>query len=52
MGIKASGGIRDLKTTLDMIEAGATKIGTSAGVQIMEADSLNFESPQTRSKEK
>ncbi|MEW6655092.1 MAG: hypothetical protein AB1394_16710, partial [Bacteroidota bacterium] len=37
MGIKASGGIRDLKTTLDMIDAGATRIGTSAGVQIMEA---------------
>lgn len=36
MGIKASGGIRDLKTALDMIEAGATRIGTSSGVQIME----------------
>lgn len=36
MGIKASGGIRDLKTALEMIEAGATRIGTSSGVQIME----------------
>jgi deoxyribose-phosphate aldolase len=36
MGIKASGGIRDLKTVLSMIKAGATKIGTSTGVQIME----------------
>lgn len=36
MGIKAAGGIRDLKTALAMIEAGATKIGTSTGVQIME----------------
>lgn len=35
MGIKASGGIRDLKTTLDMIEAGATRIGTSTGLQIL-----------------
>jgi len=37
MGIKASGGIRNLKTTLDMIEAGATRIGTSTGVQILKS---------------
>lgn len=36
MGVKASGGIRDLKTALAMIDAGATKIGTSTGVQIIE----------------
>lgn len=36
MSVKASGGIRDLKTVMDMINAGATKIGTSTGVQIME----------------
>jgi len=36
MKIKAAGGIRDLKTALEMIEAGANKIGTSAGVQIIE----------------
>ncbi len=36
MGIKAAGGIRDLKTALEMIDAGATKIGTSTGVQIMQ----------------
>lgn len=40
MGVKASGGIRDLETTLNMIDAGASKIGTSTGVQIME-DLLN-----------
>lgn len=34
-GIKASGGIRDAKTALGMIEAGATRIGTSAGVAII-----------------
>ena len=33
--IKASGGIRDLKTMEDMISAGATRIGTSSGVSIM-----------------
>ena len=36
MKIKASGGIRDLKTALAMIEAGASKIGTSTGPQIMD----------------
>ena len=35
MGVKASGGIRDLKTTLEMIDAGASKIGTSTGPAIM-----------------
>ena len=35
MGIKASGGIRDLKTALAMIEAGATRIGAGASVDIV-----------------
>ncbi|MBR0597119.1 deoxyribose-phosphate aldolase [Sinanaerobacter chloroacetimidivorans] len=35
MEVKASGGIRDLKTTMEMIEAGADRIGASASVQIM-----------------
>jgi deoxyribose-phosphate aldolase len=34
-GVKASGGIRDLPTALAMIEAGATRLGTSAGVAIV-----------------
>ena len=34
-GVKASGGIRDLKAALAMIEAGATRLGTSAGVAIV-----------------
>jgi len=34
-GVKASGGIRDAKTALVMIEAGATRLGTSAGVTIV-----------------
>lgn len=37
MGVKASGGIRDLETALKMIDAGANRIGTSSGVQIMKA---------------
>ncbi|MFZ0826264.1 MAG: deoxyribose-phosphate aldolase [Verrucomicrobiia bacterium] len=34
-GVKASGGIRDLKTALAMIAAGATRLGTSASVAIV-----------------
>ncbi|WP_142414829.1 deoxyribose-phosphate aldolase [Hathewaya massiliensis] len=36
MGVKASGGIRDTVIALDMIEAGATRIGASASVKIIE----------------
>lgn len=35
-GIKASGGIRNREKAIALIEAGATRIGTSSGVQIME----------------
>lgn len=35
MEVKASGGIRDLEATLNMIKSGATRIGASASVQIM-----------------
>ncbi len=34
--IKAAGGIRDAQTALAMIEAGADRIGTSAGVKIVD----------------
>ena len=34
MGVKASGGIRDRETAQAMIDAGATRIGASASVQI------------------
>ncbi len=36
IGVKASGGIRDLATTLAMIDAGATRIGASAGMTILD----------------
>jgi deoxyribose-phosphate aldolase len=36
IGVKASGGIRDTATALAMIEAGATRLGTSAGVAIVQ----------------
>jgi len=34
-GVKAAGGIRDALTAVAMIEAGATRLGTSAGVAIV-----------------
>lgn len=35
LAVKASGGIRDKETALRMIEAGATRLGTSSGVKIV-----------------
>ena len=35
MGVKAAGGIRDRETALKMIKAGATRIGTSAGLKLL-----------------
>jgi deoxyribose-phosphate aldolase len=35
LGVKASGGIRDTATALAMLEAGANRLGTSAGVAIV-----------------
>jgi len=34
MGVKASGGIKDFETAMEMIKAGATRLGTSSGVVI------------------
>jgi len=36
MGVKASGGIRSLSQVRELIEAGATRLGTSATVRIMQ----------------
>ena len=35
LGVKASGGIRDLETAREMIENGATRLGVSAGIEII-----------------
>lgn len=35
IGVKASGGVRDVQGAKDMIEAGATRIGASSGVSIV-----------------
>lgn len=36
LGVKAAGGVRNYQETLDMVAAGATRIGASAGVKIVE----------------
>ncbi|MFZ6028125.1 MAG: deoxyribose-phosphate aldolase [Chloroflexota bacterium] len=36
MGVKASGGVRTLEDTCKMVAAGATRIGTSSGVRLMQ----------------
>ncbi|KAF1941255.1 aldolase [Clathrospora elynae] len=36
MQVKASGGVRDLETAIKMLEAGASRLGTSSGVWIMQ----------------
>ncbi len=38
MGVKASGGIRDLETAQEMVKAGATRIGASASVKIVRGE--------------
>ncbi|MEX5279537.1 deoxyribose-phosphate aldolase [Lactococcus petauri] len=41
MGVKASGGIRNLEDAKAMIEAGANRLGCSSGVAIMEGETAN-----------
>jgi deoxyribose-phosphate aldolase len=41
LGVKASGGIRDLNTALEMVKAGATRIGASASVAIVQNKTSN-----------
>jgi deoxyribose-phosphate aldolase len=42
VGVKASGGIRSLDELLKMVEAGATRIGSSSGVKIVEEARTRF----------
>ena len=41
MGVKASGGIRDAETAIAMVKAGATRLGVSASVAIVEGGKSN-----------
>jgi len=36
MGVKAAGGVRDLEGLKAMVAAGATRVGASAGVKIVQ----------------
>jgi deoxyribose-phosphate aldolase len=36
MGVKAAGGVRDLEALKAMVAAGATRVGASAGVKIVQ----------------
>ncbi len=36
MGVKASGGIRSVRSAIAMLESGANRIGTSSGVSLMD----------------
>jgi len=42
MGVKASGGVRTLDAALAMIESGATRIGTSSGIAIVNEARLRY----------
>jgi deoxyribose-phosphate aldolase len=41
LGVKASGGVRSREDALAMIEAGATRIGASAGIAIVKGETSN-----------
>lgn len=45
LGVKASGGIKDQPAALRLIEAGATRIGASAGVRIVHGNGAEPERP-------
>jgi deoxyribose-phosphate aldolase len=46
MGIKAAGGVRSYADAMAMVEAGATRIGASAGVEIVEQAPLEQAPPE------
>lgn len=42
IGVKASGGVRNLETALAMVVAGASRIGTSSGIAIVEESKSRY----------
>jgi deoxyribose-phosphate aldolase len=50
MGIKASGGVKTYEDAESMVKAGATRIGASAGVKIVQGPSGKKEAPASGSK--
>lgn len=51
LGIKAAGGIRNLQTVQEMVAAGATRIGASSSVKIMEEVAGTSGSPSKKTEE-
>lgn len=51
LGVKAAGGVRSAEDLQKMVKAGATRIGASAGVRIVQSSDQSTESPQ-KSEEK
>jgi deoxyribose-phosphate aldolase len=49
MGVKAAGGVRDLESLKAMVAAGATRVGASAGVKIVQQARGQTPSPGTSS---
>lgn len=47
MGVKASGGVRTFEDAESMVKAGATRIGASAGVKIIQGPSSGASKPAT-----
>lgn len=47
MGVKASGGVKDYKSAVDMINAGATRVGTSSGISIVKSEVIGETTPKT-----
>jgi deoxyribose-phosphate aldolase len=47
-GVKAAGGIRDTATALAMIDAGATRLGTSSSVAIVQGLAAELKATQAR----
>lgn len=52
MGVKASGGVRTAADALKLVAAGATRIGASAGVQIVQSLSPHLSTQDTASDER
>ena len=53
MGVKASGGVRDFEDAQSMVEAGATRLGASAGVKIVQGQqATNGNGKPSKSSEK
>jgi deoxyribose-phosphate aldolase len=40
MGVKAAGGIRTFEDAVNMINAGATRLGTSGGISIIKGETI------------